>query len=178
MVTNRQLFKEVMSRFATGVTVVTTYAGDSIHGMTATAFSGVSLDPPLVLVCIDHNQTTHHLVECSGVFAVNLLRFEQKELAERFAGMVRDVTDRFAGVEIRTAVTGSPILTDSLAWMDCRVWAAYAGGDHTIFVGEIVAGAVFDASEPLLYYQRNWSALQVRARIGTDAKQRSESISA
>lgn len=154
-----QTFKDAMSHFATGVTIVTTSDGTDTHGLTANAVCSVSLDPLLVLVCVERTLRSHELIERSGVFAVNILTLEHRPLAERFAGMVPDVEDRFEGITYRTAETGSPILPGVLAWLDCRVWAAYDGGDHTIFVGEVVDADVPDEGEPLLYCRRNWSRL-------------------
>lgn len=154
-----ETFKEAMSQFATGVTIVTTRDGEEIHGLTANAVSSVSLDPLLVLVCVEKTLYSHELMHQSGVFAVNILNVNQRTLAERFAGLIPDVEDRFAGVSYISADTGSPILADTLAWLDCRVWASYDGGDHTIFVGEVIAADVPDEHEPLLYCRRNWARL-------------------
>lgn len=152
-------FKDAMSRFATGVTIVTTRHGDIVHGMTANAFCSVSLDPLLVLVSIGKTLRSHHLIKDGGVFAVNILSTQQMGWAERFAGRIPDVDDRFVGLSYETATTGSPLLPGALAWVDCRLWATYDGGDHTLFVGEVIDGAVLDGSDPLLYYRSHWSRL-------------------
>lgn len=155
-----ETFKDAMSQFATGVTIVTTRAGGVVHGLTANAVTSVSLDPMLVLVCIAKDLRSHAMIEDSGVFAVNILNLGQRPLAERFAGLIPDVEDRFEGIAYETAETGSPILHDVLAWLDCRIWASYDGGDHTIFVGEVVDGDTPRTDlEPLLYCRRNWSHL-------------------
>jgi len=152
-----QQFKKVMSQFASGVTVITTiYQGTPI-GIAATSFSGLSLDPPLVLVCLDKKLFTHQVLSNGGVFAVNILHSQQRELGMRFAGMYPNIKDRFAGLETHQAITGCPILPDTLGWVDCRVWAAYNGGDHTIFVGEVLAaGTGSTNSAPLIYHNRTW----------------------
>lgn len=150
-------FKAMMRQFVTGVTIVTTLDHDVPQGITVNAFSSVSLDPMLVMVCVTKRLYTHSLIERSGIFAVHILHQEQAGLAERFAGMVPGVQNRFEGIAYRRAATGSPILPDTLGWMDCRVWASYNGGDHTIFVGEVLDGAVeAGLHTPLLYYQRSW----------------------
>lgn len=156
-----EMFKRAMSQFATGVTIVTTRDGDDVHGMTANAFSSVSLDPMLVLVCIAKPLRTHEMIQKSGIFAVNILALSQREVAERFAGMVPGVEDRFEGIAYQTATTGAPVFDEALAWVDCRLWATYDGGDHTIFVGEVVDGAVLNdgTREPLLYFNRRWAHL-------------------
>ncbi len=152
-------FKEAMSRFASGVTVVTTREGDTVHGFTASAFCSVSLEPPLVLVCVARTIRSHDMMARSGIFAVNILNANQRHLGERFAGLVPDVQDRFADLAYETATTGSPILPDVLAWLDCRVWASYDGGDHTIFVGEVVDAGVNEMRPPLLYFHRQWAQI-------------------
>lgn len=154
-----QTFKDAMSHFATGVTVVTTRHNDIVHGMTANAFCSVSLDPMLVLVSIAKTLRSHSLIKASGVFAVNILAMEQMGWAERFAGRIPDVEDRFVGLPYTAATTGSPLLPGAIAWVDCRLWATYDGGDHTLFVGEVVDGGIPGGSEPLLYYQSHWSRL-------------------
>ncbi len=152
-------FKEAMSRFASGVTVITTRYNGDIHGMTASSFCSASLNPPLVLVCIARHLRSHQFIEKSGVFAVNILGADQLEWGRRFAGMQPEITDRFVGIKYKVAVTDSPILPGVLGWVDCEVRHAYNGGDHTIFVGEVVAGGTSDKDHPLLYYNRAWREL-------------------
>jgi len=159
MPVDAEIYKNVLAQFASGVTVVTVQFEDKRHGLTASSFTSVSLDPPLVLVCVAKGLYSHQLIERSGVFAVNILGAEQQEWGIRFADP--NVEDRFAGIDCTTAETGSPILSGCLAWADCRLYNAYDGGDHTIFVGEVVAGGASDkAKGPLLYYNRNWQKLK------------------
>lgn len=152
-------FKNTLSRFASGVTVVTTRCNGEKHGMTASSFCSVSLNPPLVLVCIARQVRSHCLIERSGVFAVNILSADQLEWGMRFAGMKPDIEDRFAGIKDIIAVTDSPILPGTLGWLDCELRHSYDGGDHTIFVGEVVAGDTSQKDNPLLYYNRAWREL-------------------
>jgi flavin reductase (DIM6/NTAB) family NADH-FMN oxidoreductase RutF len=144
-------FRRIMGHFVTGVTVVAsrTPTGEPC-GLTANAVTSVSLDPPLVLVCIDRGADSHDCIREAGFFSVNILDADQERYGRRFASWDMDV--KFAGIRYRSEATGAPVLEDALAWVDCRVWATYPGGDHTIFVGEVVAG---DAREgtPLLYYR-------------------------
>jgi len=149
-------FKRAMGQFASGVTVVTTKHGDTPIGITASSFTSLSLNPPLVLVSLDKKLFTHNVIADSGVFAVNVLSARQWELGMRFAGMKPEIKNRFAGLKTRTATTGSPIFPESLAWVDCTVWSRYEGGDHTIFVGEVKDLSVSDADVPLLYHNRLW----------------------
>lgn len=145
-------FRMILGHYATGVAVVTTREpGDGgPRGLTVNAFASVSLDPPLVLVCVDLGSETHDPIGANGRFAVNVLAEGGAALADRFAG--RGGTEKFEGVSWREEATGSPVLDEALAWVDCTLWARYPGGDHTIFVGEVVAGGVREG-EPLLYYR-------------------------
>lgn len=149
-------FKRAMGQFASGVTVVTTKHGETPIGVTASSFTSLSLDPPLVLVSLNKKLFTHNVIAESGFFAVNVLSARQLEIGMRFAGMKPEIKDRFAGLKTHTAVTGSPLLPDSLAWVDCTVWATYDGGDHTIFVGEVKDLSVSELDMPLLYHNRLW----------------------
>ena len=151
---DKALFRQVMGRFATGVAVVTTREpDDTLHGLTINSFTSVSLEPPLVLVCIDRRARSHDFIAQSGIFAVNILSEQQELLSERFSARAPLVSRHFEGVPYRLAATGSPILEGSLAWLDCRVWATYDGGDHTIFVGQVEALGLGEDGPPLLYFQ-------------------------
>jgi flavin reductase (DIM6/NTAB) family NADH-FMN oxidoreductase RutF len=144
-------FRRIMGHFVTGVTVVASRTATGAPcGLTANAVTSVSLDPPLVLVCIDRGADSHDCIRESGFFSVNILDADQERYGRRFANWEADV--KFAGIGYRSEVTGAPVFEDALAWVDCRIWATYPGGDHTIFVGEVVAG---DAREgtPLVYYR-------------------------
>ena len=156
MTFNPNDFKRAMGQFASGVTVVTTKHGDTPIGITASSFTSLSLNPPLVLVSLDKKLFTHNVIAESGFFAVNVLSARQLELGMRFAGMKPDIKDRFAGLDIHIAETGAPLLPNSLAWVDCKVWNMYDGGDHTIFVGEVKDLSVSDLDMPLLYHNRLW----------------------
>lgn len=149
-------FRDVLAQWPSGVTVVTTVVDGVRHGMTASSFSSVSLDPPLVSICLDRRLYSHGLVESSGVFGISVLAKDQAEVARRFAGMAGDVADRFDGETWSTAATGVPLLDSALGWLDCRVLHAYPGGDHTIFVGEVLAGHAARRTAPLLFHSRGW----------------------
>jgi flavin reductase (DIM6/NTAB) family NADH-FMN oxidoreductase RutF len=156
MAFDAQSFKQALAQFASGVTVVTTQHAGERAGVTASSFTSLSLEPPLVLVCLAKGLSAYQLFAQSGVFAVNVLGVHQLELGQRFAGLLPDSEDRFDGLAYGTATTGSPLLPDSLCWLDCRVWNIYDGGDHSIFVGEVLDLDVADANNPLLYYKRDW----------------------
>jgi flavin reductase ActVB len=159
------IFRSVVGRFASGVTIVT--ALDDLgtdHGMTATAFCSVSLVPPLILVCIDQTTTMHHVLGRATHFAVNFLASEQEELSRRFGsgepqrgGIPEEV--RFDGVGYTRAVSGAVLLNDALAHMECRVHARHLAGDHTIIVGEVEIAMAHDA-RPLIYYRGGYTQLE------------------
>jgi flavin reductase (DIM6/NTAB) family NADH-FMN oxidoreductase RutF len=149
-------FKQVLSRWASGVAVITSALDGYWHGMTASSFNSVSLDPPLVSICLAKKLNTHALIQKSHIFAVNILAADQIEIGKVFAGYYKDVQDRFTGLNCTTAVTGSPLLPGTLGWVDCRLVHAYEGGDHTIFVGEVQAASPISTAPPLLYFGRAW----------------------
>ena len=145
-------FKSVMRRWASTVTIITTRADAQIYGLTATAFSSLGISPPTVFVCINGKARTHALVAASGVFCVNFLTPDMKSISDRFAGRLPDV-ERFAGLAHHGAVTGAPVLNDALAYLDCKIIDSHVGGDHTIFIGEVLAGGVqHPDAAPLMYY--------------------------
>ncbi len=151
-----------MSSFATGVTIVTTGSGDKIHGLTVNAFSSVSLEPLLVLVCVDKQAFSHDLIVASRNFAVNILKTEQQYLAERFSNNDLDAKQRYEGVPYRRVATGAPVFEEALAWLDCKLVVAHDGGDHTIFVGQVLAMGLGESQPPLLYFQGRYHGLKVR----------------
>src|SRR5690606_41792294 len=104
----------------------------------AAGVGSLSMTPPLVLACVEAESVAHPVIRAAGAFEIRVLAADQETLARRFAEL--EAAEKFRGVGYREAVTGAPVLEDALAWVDCRVWAEYPGGDHTIFVGEVVAG--------------------------------------
>jgi flavin reductase (DIM6/NTAB) family NADH-FMN oxidoreductase RutF len=161
MAVESKAFKDVMSRLASGVTVVTTMCDGVPHGLTVSAFSSVSATPPRVLVCLGNGTDSKPLVERSGRFAVHILGRDHAALGTRFAKLSPGVEqDLFGGVPYRTEHTGSPILDDCLAWLDCSVLTTMPVGDHTIFVGSVEAvGHARTDGDPVLYYRRAWRVL-------------------
>jgi flavin reductase (DIM6/NTAB) family NADH-FMN oxidoreductase RutF len=149
-----------MSNFATGVTVLTTRTADGVmHGMTANAVTSVSLDPPLVLVCVDRGARTHRYIEESRAFALNILSEDQRHLSERFARRDAEGPSLWVGLSLRPGATGSPVILDTIAYVDCRLFAAYPGGDHTIFVGEVVDLGVLSDKPPLLFFRSGYTGV-------------------
>ena len=146
-------FRRIMSRFATGVTVVTTRSGQEVHGLTCNAFCSVSLNPCTVMVSVAKDARSWPLIDRSRLFAVNILSEDQTMISDRFAGRHRDKDDdRFEGIEWTTAATGAPILAGTQGYLDCRVAQAYDGGTHTLFLGEVVGLNLDDSRPPLVFY--------------------------
>jgi flavin reductase (DIM6/NTAB) family NADH-FMN oxidoreductase RutF len=139
MTIEKDFFRQVAGQFATGVSVVTTCSQGILAGLTVNAFCSVSLDPPLVLVCVDLTSNTLPFIRESGIFAINILTSEQEHLSRCFATSTEDRYEHFCHASYHTAATGSPIIDDALAFLDTRVIAEYPGGDHVIFLGEVVA---------------------------------------
>ncbi|MEM6454450.1 MAG: flavin reductase family protein [Acidobacteriota bacterium] len=154
------VFRDVLRRFAAGVTVVTS-ARDGVRlGLTVTAFTSVSVEPPLIAVVIQRDHRITPLLQADDAsFAVNLLSATQQPLSDRFA-YVKD-EDRFTEGTWTTAETGAPVLQDALAWLDCRLHGRLDAGTHTIYVGRVVAAAVpsADATQPLVYCDRAYYTL-------------------
>lgn len=160
MAANKQLYRKVMGRFATGVTVVTVPSADGkIKGMTANSFTSVSLDPMLVLVCVDHRARTLALMQASERFGINILAEDQQPLSDYFARSDQDSeTARKLGVRFHHSKHGTPLLNGCLAALDCRKVAAHVAGDHTIFIGEVVEMSAAEG-RPLLFYSGKYHRL-------------------
>jgi flavin reductase (DIM6/NTAB) family NADH-FMN oxidoreductase RutF len=157
-------YRDVMSRFASGVTVVTTLCDGVPHGLTVSAFSSVSLTPPRVLICLGNDTDTKPLIDRSRCFAVHILGRDHVELGPRFAKLVPGLDDPFTNLSYRTEQTGAPILDPCIAWLDCRVESTFQTGDHTIYVGDVLDARSTDAEpEPVLYFRRAWRVLDPTA---------------
>lgn len=151
-------FRRILGHLAAGIAVVSAVDPEGApRGLTAIAVTSVSLDPPLVLACVDREADTHDCIERAGAFAISVLGEDGEELARRFA--TYPAASKFDGVAHRRAATGSPVLESALGWVDCRLWASYDGGDHTIFVGEVVGGDAGGGGGPLLYYRGGYGRL-------------------
>lgn len=158
-----RLFRQVMGQFATGVTIVTTSVDGLYHGMTANAVTSVSLSPTLILVCVDNRARTRRYVEEAGAFAVSILSEDQQNLSVYFAGPRDEGPNELEGIPYRLGETGSPIIEGALGYLDCRLVAAYPGGDHTIFVGEVVDADFTTGRLPLIYHRSRYARLQPAA---------------
>ena len=150
--------RQAMQRWATGVTVVTAEFEGVKHGMTVSSFISISLSPPRLLVSIQQAARTHELVKRSGCFGVTILDESQKEISERFAGQDAG-GDRFRGLEVQTLSSGAPLLASGLVRLDCRVALSHEIGEHTLFIGEVVAMQMGDKQQPLIYFDRTYRRL-------------------
>jgi flavin reductase (DIM6/NTAB) family NADH-FMN oxidoreductase RutF len=148
--------RHIMGCFATGVTVVTTRAGEQLSGLTANAVASLSLNPPLVLVSVDRNAHSHALMVEGRCFAMNILSIDQEHLSRRFS---TPGPKDFSDLAWNAVETGAPVLDGVLSYVDCRVVEIVPGGDHDIFVGEIVAGNVQLEGEPLIYFRGRYRRL-------------------
>jgi flavin reductase (DIM6/NTAB) family NADH-FMN oxidoreductase RutF len=150
-------FRAVLGRFASGVTVVTAVDGTGRdHGITVSAFCSLSLQPPLILVCIDHTSSMYEVLQTAKYFAVNMLAASQEALSRRFSG--KD-PNRFDGIGYSRGSTGVALLDDTLAALECRVHSRHEEGDHTIFIG-LVEAAQARSERPLLYYRGGYAQLE------------------
>jgi flavin reductase (DIM6/NTAB) family NADH-FMN oxidoreductase RutF len=156
----RRRLRDLMARFATGVSVVAARHGPLLAGMTANAIASISVDPPLMMASVARKAETHGAIVGSHAFAISILAEDQQALAECFA---RPTTATkligFCGAAWQEAETGSPVLEGALAFFDCRLTERYDGGDHTMFLGEIVAAGFREDAEPLLWYASGYHRL-------------------
>jgi flavin reductase (DIM6/NTAB) family NADH-FMN oxidoreductase RutF len=156
MPVSKDEFRAALSRFASGVTIVTTTdKDDRPAGITVSAFASVSLDPPLVLACIDNRASVHACLTEGAHFAINILAEDQEHLSRRFAAKDQD---RFGDISHRTGVTGAPLLDGALAVLECLVVGVYPGGDHSIVVGQVESTTVAE-HRPLAYYRGAYGRL-------------------
>jgi flavin reductase (DIM6/NTAB) family NADH-FMN oxidoreductase RutF len=148
--------RQVMGHFATGVTIITTLnKAGQMHGLTANAFTSVSLEPPLLLISVDKKAESWPAFEESRVFTVNILADDQEGLSRKFAV---SGGNKFEGVAYRIGANGAPILEGALAFIECTLYAAYEGGDHSIYLGEIQQAEIREA-KPLLFFRGGYRAL-------------------
>lgn len=161
MAINADEFRAAMGAWPSGVTIITSRAGDQIHGMTVSDFSGASLDPPLALVCAAKSSVTTGVIEEGKCFGVNILRAGQDALANKFASK-KDEFKRFEDVETFEGETGAPLLSGALVNLDCRLVAMHDAGDHVLCVGEIGEAHVREG-EPLLFLRGGYGRFEPKA---------------
>ena len=161
MAATPEQLRDTLRLWASGVSVVTTASSERRSGMTVSAFNSLSIDPPLVLVCLHKDASTAQLLQETRHFAVSVLAESQADVSDRFAGRVPldNKEERFIGVPTRTILTGSPILAECVAWLDCNVREQYDGSSHWIVIGEVLATGVYPNRRPLIYYNRGYHSL-------------------
>ena len=157
----QDLFRDIMSNFAASVTVVTGQTEGWHHGLTVSAFTSVSLDPPLVLICIDHSSQSIKALRAADGFTINMLREGTDQVALRFASKA---TEKFEGLTVKRPkyeAAGLCLPEESYACLECRKVESVEAGDHTIFVGYVEHARLYDSARPLLYWQRNFRRILV-----------------
>lgn len=150
---DREQFVRLMAKFASGVTIVTTEVDGEPHGLTVSAFSSVSLDPPLVLVCIGNDTRSRAALDESDRYTVNVLSTDQRNLSDRFARSQLSMERRLEDVDYDRTENGGIAFNNALAWFECEQTDQLVRGDHTVYVGEVLEGRVIDEADPLLYYE-------------------------
>jgi flavin reductase (DIM6/NTAB) family NADH-FMN oxidoreductase RutF len=152
-------YRKVVGTFATGVTVVTTEVDGRLHGFTANAVTSVSLDPLLLLVCVDKRAYAHGELAKARVFGVSILAENQLELSNLFAKSAEPAAGSLRGAAFHRGATGVPLLDGALACLECENERVLDGGDHTIYLGRVIEGAIVGNAKPLLYYQGAYRTL-------------------
>ena len=161
-------FRRALGCFATGVTVITVDYEGEVHGMTANAFTSVSLDPQLVLVCVDHKARTHAHLHAKKRFGVNVLASDQQAISQYYARPARthEHAEEEAGARFDHTAQGTPVLHGALAYLECRLHTAQDAGDHTILIAE-VEDVVVREGEPLLFFRGNYREIGI---VNTEGK--------
>ncbi len=153
-----EVFRDVMRRYPTGVTVVTSYLEGAPHGLTVNAFTSISIKPPTIGVFITKGSTGYRAIRATRSYAVNILKHDQDWVARRFS--IDPPDKRFSDLQwFRSRVLGLPIISDSLAYIEARVASEIDIADHTLFVGEVVNSEILRDSEPLVYHMRSYKKL-------------------
>src|SRR5689334_2561408 len=152
--------RTAMRAWSAGVTVVAATHEGHRHGMTVNSFTSISLDPAMITVTLQGTTRTHELVSRAKAFGITILSADQAHVSDLFAGKLPPVEDRFAGLEIETLVTGSPLIVGGLAWMDCRVLQTFKAGINTLFIAEVLAARGDGEGRPLIYHNRKYWELK------------------
>lgn len=154
-----ETLRQVMRRWVTGVSIVTSRHQDVIHGMTVNSFTSISLDPPVVSVTLANDTRTHHLVQQSGVLAITILGQGQAQLSERFAGRLSEEADRFAGVSTFALLTGAPLIAGGIGFLDGQVLTAHPLPKSTIYLVKVLSASATSDLDPLIYFNRAYHRL-------------------
>ena len=156
MTLDSETLRRAMRGWTTGVAIVTSIYEDQQYGMTVNSFTSISLEPPLISVALRQLTHTHEMVVKSGMFSVTILAAAQKELSDRFAGKLPNITNRFDGVQTETISLDSPVFKDGMAYFDCRVVSSMPVGENTLFVAEVLDARGEGTGEPLVYHNREY----------------------
>ncbi len=152
---DQEVFRDVIGHFPSGVTIVTARDGVSDYGVTVSAVASLSMEPPMLLACLNQISRTKAVIERTGSFAVNVLTEQQEELAARFA---TNADDKFDGLDLRYGTLGAPLLPDALAHVECRVVDTAVGGTHTVFLAEVERAERFEGA-PLAHFRGRYVRL-------------------
>jgi flavin reductase (DIM6/NTAB) family NADH-FMN oxidoreductase RutF len=156
MTLDPEKLRRAMRAWTTGVAIVTSIYEDQQYGMTVNSFTSISLDPPLISVALKRLTHTHELVVKSRMFSVTILTAAQKELSDRFAGKLPDITDRFEGVQTETVSLNAPVFKNGMAYFDCRVVSSTPVGENTLFIAEVLDARGEGEGDPLVYHNRQY----------------------
>ncbi len=156
---DRDSYRSLIGRFATGVTVLTTNVGGRLHGMTANAVCSLSLEPLQLLVCVDRESNCYRQVLKARAFGLSILAADQEEISNRFARTTEPTEGSLPGVEYRLGGLGEPLIDNALVHFECRIADRLPGGDHIIVIGDVVAGAMVRDAEPLLFHGGRYARL-------------------
>lgn len=148
--------RAAMRAWSAGVTVVTAAHEGQKHGMTVNSFTSISLDPALITVSLKNGSRTQELITVSRAFGLTILASTQTHISDVFAGRFPEMENRFAGLQIETLVTGSPLIVGGLAWLDCRVVETFDAGMNILFIAEALAARQFSDGQPLIYHDRKY----------------------
>ncbi len=157
-------FKDALASWASGVSIVATRAGGLVYGMTVSSFASLSLEPPLVIVCIASSSRMPPMMRASQRFAVSLLSSDQGDASSAFARSGREPTPTFEGVAEDRTTSGMPVVHGAIAYLDCELHGEMAVGDHAIVIGRVVEAVAHPDRTPLVYYRRGYRTLAVSAR--------------
>ncbi len=152
-------FKDVMANWTSGVSVVTTEARGLVYGLTVSSFTSVSLDPPLVLVCLSNHNRMQLMIQDSQAFTVSILSSDMEDASGYFASPGREPTTGFVGIEGDWTASGQPVVQGAMGYVECKLHQVIPGGDHVIIVGEVLHAHSRDDAEPLVYCQRGYRRL-------------------
>jgi flavin reductase (DIM6/NTAB) family NADH-FMN oxidoreductase RutF len=154
---DEQAKKTMLRKIPHGLYICGVMNGEEVNGFTASWVMQASFAPPLVTNCVRNDSTSHAMIKASGVFALSVLEAGQKDLAQNFFKPLRRVGNKFEEIDFYLGETGCPIITDTLGYVECRVVGAVEHGDHTVFVGEVVAAGIHREGEPLLLESTGWN---------------------